>query len=149
MSYPNFVDLDWSTSFAHIGHMNPGVMIAIHAAAAAEKAKTQVLDAFRVHGATAPDRVCTLADLGLTDNEDAVAKLISAGVIRGVDSRGRLTVLGDSIDRVAGYYLDEPAFIALRDGAASSGARKQAVAIVCAFVAVAVVAILAVMIARG
>ncbi len=106
--------------------MNPGVMVAIHAAAAAQKAKTAALDAFRVHGATAPERARSLRDLGLDLGNDAVAKLIETGVIRGVDSRGRLTVLGDSIDRVEGYYLDEAAFIANRDGTDGTRSRKQA-----------------------
>ena len=96
--------------------MNPGVMIAITAAAAAHKAKTQTIDAFRLQGATAPERARPLPDLGLSLTNDALAKLIEAGIIRGVDSRGRLTILGDSIDRVEGYYLDETAFIADRDG---------------------------------
>ena len=48
--------------------MNPGTMVAIHAAttaAAAAKARTKVLDTFRTHDATAPTRARTLADIGL------------------------------------------------------------------------------------
>jgi hypothetical protein len=62
--------------------------------------------------------------------------------VRGVDSRGRLTVLGDSIDRVAGYYLDEAAYIADRDGKHGTTSRKQAVLIVCIMV-VSVLAVVA------
>lgn len=112
--------------------MNPGTMVAIHAAtvaAAAAKAKQQALDAFRTHDATAPDRARTLAEIGLAADDAAVGSLIEAGVVRGVDSRGRLTVLGDSIDRVAGYYLDEAAYIADRDGKNGTSSRKQALVI--------------------
>ena len=117
--------------------MNPGTMVAIHAAtaaAAAAKARTKVLDTFRTHDATAPTRARTLAEIGLAA-DDAVGKLIEAGVIRPVDSRGRLTLLGDSIDRVAGYYLDEAAYIANRDGAERASSRKAAL-IVCAVLVV-------------
>lgn len=121
--------------------MNPAVMVAIHAAAATEKARTQVLDAFRVKGATAPDRMCTLSDLNLPDDDKVLREFIAAGVIRGVDSRGRLTVLGDSIDRVAGYYLDEPACIAHRSKQRSSSSR-QALMAVLALLGASVVAVL-------
>jgi hypothetical protein len=117
--------------------MNPGVMIAIHAAAA-QKAKCDALDAFRIHGATAPERARPLRELGFSGGNTAVAELIASGVIRGVDSRGRLTVLGDTIDRVDGYYLDEVAFIANRDGTgrASRGKRLRWVMGALALVAV-------------
>lgn len=85
----------------------------------------------RTHDATAPDRARTLFEIGLDPTDSAVGKLIEAGVIRGVDSRGRLTVLGDSIDRVAGYYLDEPGYIADRDGKNETTSRKQVLLIVC------------------
>ncbi len=109
--------------------MNPGVMVAIHAAttaAAAAKAKTEALDAFRLRGATAPERACRLPELGLAADNHALNELIQTGVIRGVDSRNRLTVLGDSVDRVAGYYLDEAAYIAHRDGK-NKTTRKESV----------------------
>jgi hypothetical protein len=118
--------------------MNPGTMVAIHAAtaaAAASKARTKVLDTFRTHDATAPTRARRLADIGLA-GDDAVARLIQDGVIRPVDSRGRLTVLGESIDRVAGYYLDEAAYIVNRDGADRASSRKG-VLLACAAVVVA------------
>lgn len=118
--------------------MNPGVMIAIHAAAAAQKAKTEALDAFRIHGATAPERSRPLRDLGLTMESTAVGKLIASGVVRGVDSRGRLAVLGDTIDRVEGYYLDEAAFIANRDGTHRSSTQKQVRWVIAALVAMAI-----------
>ena len=114
--------------------MNHGAMVAIHAAtiaAAAAKARTKALDAFRVHDVTHPDRARTRAEIGLSGDDHAVRGLISAGVLRGVDTRGRLTVLGDSVDRVAGYYLDEPAYIAHRDGKGEKTSRKQVVLIVC------------------
>ena len=111
--------------------MNPGAWVAIHAAttaAAAEKAKTRVLDCFRSHDATAPDRAQSLVELGLADDDNAVRELLSVGVVRGVDSRGRLTVLGDSIDRVAAYYLDEVAFIAHREAKNRPSSRGTVVA---------------------
>ena len=113
--------------------MNPGTWVAIHAAttaAAAAKAKTHVLDCFRSNDATAPDRARALREIGLADDDRAVGELIAAGVVRGADSRGRLTVLGDSIDRVVGYYLDEPAYITHRDQKATTDTRKSALAIV-------------------
>jgi hypothetical protein len=112
--------------------MNPGAWVAIHAAttaAAAAKARTNALDCFRTHDATAPDRARTLTEIGLADDDRAVTELISAGVVRGVDSRGRLTVLGDVDDRVAGYFLDEAAFIAHRDHKAGVSTRSSAIAI--------------------
>src|SRR5688572_33505249 len=122
--------------------MNHGAMVAIHAAttaAAAAKARTQVLDAFRMRDATAPGRARTLAEVGVRD-EHALRALIEAGVVRGVDSRGRLTVLGDSVDRVEGYYLDEAAYIAHRDGTDRKASRKAAVVVVCILIAIAVAA---------
>ena len=128
--------------------MNPGTMVAIHAAtaaAAAEKARTRVLDCFRTNDATAPDRARTLRELGLAARDTPVGELISAGVVRGVDSRGRLTVIGDSIDRVVGYYLDEPAYIAHRDRKASVDTRKSVVAVLAAILVAAGVAVLVAM----
>lgn len=124
--------------------MNPGTMVAIHAAAtaaAAAKARTRVLDAFRTHDATAPTRARTLAEIGLGDRDRAVGDLIQAGVLRGVDSRGRLTVLGDIVDRVVGYYLDEAAFIAHRDQKDGATNRKAVAAIVLGMVVAALVAL--------
>jgi hypothetical protein len=131
--------------------MNHGAMVAIHAAtiaAAAAAARTKALDAFRVHDATRPERARTLAEIGLSGDDHAVGELIAAGVLRGVDTRGRLTVLGDSVDRVAGYYLDEPAYIAYRDGKGGRTSRKEAVLMVCILVLAAIgVAALAVVVA--
>ena len=48
--------------------MTHGAMVAIHAAtaaAAAAKARTQVLDTFRIQDATAPERARTLAEIRL------------------------------------------------------------------------------------
>ena len=126
--------------------MTHGAMIAIHAAsvaAAAAKARTQVLDTFRLQDATRPERARPLAEVGLSIDDNAVRELISTGVIRGVDSRGRLTILGDSIDRVDGYYLDEQAYIAHRDGTSKKTSRKEATLIACLLVlaALAVIAL--------
>ena len=119
-------------------------MVAIHAAttaAAAAKARTQALDAFRLRGATAPERACPLPELGLAADNDALNELIQKGVIRGVDSRNRLTVLGDSVDRVAGYYLDEGAYIAHRDGKDKTTRKEAAWVVLILLLAVAGVAL--------
>ena len=91
-----------------------GAIIAIHAAAAA-KARTSVLDAFRVRGATAPERSLGLAELGLDAGNAALIEMVKSGVVRGVDSRGRATVIGDEMARPETFYLDEPTVIAHRD----------------------------------
>lgn len=125
--------------------MTHGAMVAIHAAsaaAAAAKAQTKALDAFRTHDATSPARSRTLVDIGLSGDDRAIRELIGAGVIRGVDTRGRLTVLGDSIDRVAGYYLDEMAYIAHRDGTHGKRAQRALLAVACVLLAALTAALL-------
>ena len=92
------------------------------------------------HRATAPDRARTLAEVGV-GSDHALRALVEAGVVRGVDSRGRLTVLGESVDRVVGYYLDEAAYIADRDGTNRTSSRKAAAVIVCVLLGIAAVAI--------
>lgn len=59
--------------------MAPGAVVAIIAAAHAEKIK-EVLAAFRAAGATAPATARSLAELGLA-HEAQVKELISAGVL--------------------------------------------------------------------
>lgn len=103
--------------------MNHGAMIAIHAAAAAAKARSDVLDAFRLHGATAPDRARPLYDLGLALDDAALREFFSSGVLRGVDARGRAVMAGEMSGAGDRFYLDEAAFIAQRDG--SSRALKS------------------------
>jgi hypothetical protein len=98
-------------------------MIAVNAAVAAENQRRRVLDAFRVHGATAPERALPLADLGLAHGDNAFAEFLKVGVIRGVDPRGRPAILGYEDSRIAGYYLDEPTYIAHRDGKKSKDAK--------------------------
>ena len=115
--------------------MNHGAMVAIHGAARAaaeRKAMARVLDAFRVRGATAPERARPLAELGLSDGDRVLGQLVRAGVVRGVDARGRVTVLGDDLARPVAHYLDEPAFVAHRDAKTSADSRT-AVLIVVAF----------------
>ena len=106
-----------------------GAMIAVHAAnAAAAKSRDKVLDAFRTQGATAPERARPLAELGLSNDEQAFGAFVAAGVIHGVDSRGRPTVIGDAVNRTVAYYLDEPAFVVQRDRK-SNGTQKRALVI--------------------
>ena len=104
-------------------------LIAAHAAnAAAAKSREKILDAFRMQGATAPDRARSLAELSVASDDKAFGKFVAAGVIRGVDSRGRPTVIGDAVNRTVAYYLDESAFVAQRDRKAG-GAQRQALVI--------------------
>jgi hypothetical protein len=116
---------------------------AAHAVAAKERAK--VLDAFRVRGATAPDRAKPLGELGLSSDDRQLGAFIASGVIRGVDTRGRASVIGDTVNRVAGYYLDEAAWVAQRDRAAIDP-RKRAVLLLLALVLAILGALLAGMI---
>ena len=92
-----------------------GAMIAIHAAAAADAARATIADAFRLKGATAPERAVPLDQLGVAIDEKALGEFIDSGVIRGVDSRGRLTVIGDELRQPKAYYFDEATFLASRD----------------------------------
>ena len=105
--------------------MNHGAMIAIHAAAAAAKARSDVLDAFRVRGATAPDRARPLYDLGLALDNAALREFFAAGILRGVDARGRAVMAGEMSGAGDRFYLDEAAFIAERDGTAGTVRSRQ------------------------
>ena len=92
-----------------------GAMIAVHAAVAAEAARTKIVDAFRVKNAMAPERAVPLDQLGVDIDERALGEFIDSGVIRGVDSRGRLTVIGDELRQPKAYYFDEATFLASRN----------------------------------
>ncbi len=92
-----------------------GAMIAVHAAVAAEAARAKIADAFRLRDATAPERAVPLDQLGVTIDEKVLGEFIDSGVIRGVDSRGRLTVIGDEVRPPKAYYFDEVTFLASRD----------------------------------
>ncbi len=104
--------------------MNAALIAANAASAAAAKSRQNVLDAFRTHGATAPERARPLAELGIADGDKAFGAFVAAGVIRGVDSRGRDTVLGDAVSRTVAFYLDEPAYVAQRDRKMGGKQRK-------------------------
>jgi hypothetical protein len=123
-------------------------MIAVQAAAAAARAKTQLLDTFRVAGATAPERALPLARLGVDGQQSTFGTLVQAGVIRAVDARGRPAVLGDTFDRIAGYYLDEAAYVAHRD-AASKPKPQLLVFVVIMMLVTVLCSGLALMISRG
>src|SRR5687768_7413205 len=97
-------------------------MVAIHAAIAAMHARSKVLDAFRAHGATAPERAASLESLGIAGDDPTLAHLLEAGVVRAVDERAGRTILAAAASRVAGYYLDEAAHVADRD--ATTPARR-------------------------
>ena len=99
--------------------MSGGAVIA--AAAAARQRRIQhVCDAFRVAGATAPERARPLGELGLAEGGE-LAELERAGVVR--RERGRNA-----------WYLDEATWIARRD-AHSSRTAKIALVIVIATIA--------------
>ena len=104
-------------------------MIAVQAAHAAAKAKTKVVDAFRIRGATAPERAVSLTELGLASDDRALGALITSGVVRAVDPRGRPVVIGYESSHIAGYYLDEVAYIAERDRPARGPGRRAAIVI--------------------
>ncbi len=89
-----------------------------------------------------------LVALGLASSDSALGGLIKAGVVRGVDSRGRPTVLGDGLDRVASYYLDEPAYVAHRDTKTRADC-KLAIPLVVAFVLLLVGVALLVQVTRS
>ena len=109
--------------------MSIGTMIAINAAQAAAQARARVLDAFRLRGATAPDRARPLAELGIGSDDRALAPLLVKGVVRAVDERGRPAVLGHEESRIAGYYLDEAAWIADRERTTRGNRRGALIAI--------------------
>jgi hypothetical protein len=80
--------------------MGAGAVVAA-AANAKRKARARILDAFRLAGATAPERARSLAEIGLTQDRE-MEELMGAGVISSGAQR-------------ATWYLNEAAFIALRD----------------------------------
>lgn len=82
------------------------VMIAVHAAQQQE-AERSALDAFRLAGATAPERAQPLERLNLVHG-DAITRLEERGLLR---TAGRHR-----------YYLDEAAVIARRTGTSTSTA---------------------------
>jgi hypothetical protein len=112
--------------------MANAALIGAHAARVAAKERERVVDAFRLRGATAPERAVRLNELGLASDRKALVSFIAAGVVRGVDSRGRPTVIGHEDSQAETYYLDEGAYIAARDR--RSGSKAEAVAIVLAII---------------
>ena len=102
--------------------MGAGAVVAA-AAAAKRKRRERIVDGFRLTDATSPDRSRSLAEMGLAqDNE--LDELMRAGVI--CAGRQRST-----------WYLNEAAFIALRD-ARSPQALRILLVVVLALVAVLV-----------
>ena len=109
--------------------MSYGAIIAVQAAAAQQRALERIIDAFRLQDATSVERARPLAELGIPMSDGALAEYIRAGVIRGIDTRGRPAVIGHEDAKIGAYYLDESAYIEHRDRKASgsSGARKAMV----------------------
>jgi len=107
--------------------MSYAAMIAVQAAHAAKKERQRIIDSFRLQGATSPESARPLAELGIPMSDSALATYIRAGVIRGVDTRGRPAVTGHEDARIGAYYLDESAYIEHRDRSetGSPGARRS------------------------
>ena len=80
--------------------MGAGVVVAA-AAAAKRRRIEQILDGFRLAGATAPERSRSLAELGLAEGAE-MDELVRTGVICAGHQRSM-------------WYLNEAAFIALRN----------------------------------
>ena len=106
-----------------------GAMIAVHAAVAANAARAKIADAFRLKDATAPERAVPLDQLGVIVDEKVLGEFIDSGVIRGVDSRGRLTVIGDELRLPKAYYFDEVTFLASRDNKKQSAQVRRSLLI--------------------
>jgi hypothetical protein len=108
-----------------------GAVVAIAAAARARRIR-EVTDAFRLAGATAPERAQSLATLGVT-HASAADELARAGVL--VAGPGRDT-----------WYLSEAAVIARRDARVP---RKLLVVLVIVLLATMAIGIGALMANRG
>ena len=121
--------------------MNPGTMAAIHLAAASTKARTKLIDAFRLAGATAAERARPIAALGLEVDDRSFAELVRKGVLRGVDRRGRPVTVGDEYNPAESYWLDEAALIADRDGTSGRGSKQAAMLVLAIFLLIAGVAL--------
>ena len=109
--------------------MSYAALIAVQAANAAKKERSRIIDAFRLQDATSPDRARPLDELGIPMSDRALATYIRAGVIRGVDTRGRPAVIGHEDARIGAYYLDESAYIEHRNSSetGSPAARRAMV----------------------
>ena len=100
--------------------MAGGAVVAA-AAAAKKQRREHIVDGFRVADATAPDRSRSLAEIGLTQDGE-LDELMRAGVICAGHERST-------------WYLNEAAFIALRDSQ-SRQALRIALAAVAALLAI-------------
>jgi hypothetical protein len=88
--------------------MGGGAVIAA-AAAARRRRRREVLDGFRIGGATAPERARRVDELGLSESRE-LAELVESGVlIRG--------------PRRDSWYLDEAAYVSHRDARSSRPTR--------------------------
>ena len=92
--------------------MGGGVVIAA-AAAARRRRRREILDGFRIGGATALDRARRADELGLSDSRE-LAELVESGVL--------LPGL-----RRESFYLDEAAYVAHRDARAMRPVRVMVV----------------------
>jgi len=108
--------------------MAGGAVVAAAAAARAKRVQT-ILDAFRIAGATAPERARSLEQLGLERNAE-LNELIEHQVLL-------------PAPRESGWYLSESAYIARRDFTATQATRRI-VAIALALAVIAAIFALAV-----
>jgi hypothetical protein len=124
--------------------MNAGAIVAVMAAAAAQKARQDAEDAFRLAGATSSDRARPLSDLGLADNPAVHGTLRSAGIVRGVGARGQVLSSEEAEAHATAWYLDEAAILAERTAAATrgNGAAKVAITIIAIMLLLVVVGLM-------
>jgi hypothetical protein len=92
--------------------MGGGAVIAA-AAAARRRRQREILDGFRIGGATAPERARRVDELGLSDSRE-LAELVESGVL----------IQGPRRDS---WYLDESAYVAHRDSGGARSIRVMAV----------------------
>jgi hypothetical protein len=92
--------------------MGGGAVIAA-AAAARRRRRREILDGFRIGGATAPERARRVDELGLSDSRE-LAELVESGVL----------LQGPRRDS---WYLDEAAYVADRDARAMRPVRAMVV----------------------
>jgi hypothetical protein len=81
--------------------MGGGAVVAIAAAARARRIQ-EIVDAFRLAGATTPDRATSCAAVGVDTSQSELKELVRDGVLTQIGGSNRL-------------YLDESAYIVRRD----------------------------------
>jgi hypothetical protein len=98
--------------------MNAATTILLLAAAAAQKARQDAENAFRLAGATSAARARPLDELGLADNSAVHGTLRAAGIVRAVGASGQVLAVDDAPTAATAWYLDEAVLLAERTAAA-------------------------------